>query len=136
MPTETAAPGPVRLAGALVALQGLTALVYALFALVRGIFGLAYAGLAYGDAVAFLIIAVAFGAPGLLLLRGRRGARNAAVFVQLLVLGGVWYNFSPAEWVTLDLLISAWCVAVLVLLFLAPSRHWYAPPQEDEPPAA
>jgi hypothetical protein len=130
---EIAAPGPVRAAGALVFAQGVAALVVAVIALVRGIAGGAPADLAYGEAGIFAVIALAFGAPGLLLWQGRRGARNGAVFLQLLVLGGVWYQFNPAESLPVDLLFTAYCLAVLVLLFRASSRAWAMGVTEEEP---
>jgi hypothetical protein len=121
---EIAAPGPVRAAGALVFAQGVAALVVAVIALVRGIAG--------GAPGIFAVIALAFGAPGLLLWQGRRGARNGAVFLQLLVLGGVWYQFNPAESLPVDLLFTAYCLAVLVLLFRASSRAWAMGVTEEE----
>ena len=124
MSREVAAPGPVRAAGALVAGQGVAALVVAVVALVRAIAGGAPGQLAYGEAGIFLVIAIAFVAPGVLLWLGRRGARNGAVFLQLLLLGGVWYQFNPAESLAVDLAFTVYCLAVLVLLFRRRSREW------------
>jgi hypothetical protein len=124
-------PLPVRAAGVLVGLQGLASTVVAIVLLVRALGGGALAGLGLSEVVIFLIIAAAFAVPGVLLWLGRRGARNGAVFMQLLLLGGVWSQFSPAEWVALDLLITGWSAAVLVLLFLAPSRAWAVGPSDE-----
>lgn len=108
----------------LVAVQGLVALVVAVIALVRGIGG-APATFAFGEAGVFLVIAAAFVVPGALLWQGRRGARNAAVFLQLLVLGGIWWGFNPVDSLAVDILFTVYTVAVLVLLlFLASSRAW------------
>ena len=133
MSREIAAPGPVRAAGVLVAMQGLVALVVAVIALVRGIAGGAPADLAYGEAGIFLVVAAAFIVPGVLLWQGRRGARNAAVFMQLLVLGGIWWGFDPIDSLVVDILLTAYCLAVLVLLlFLASAREWAMGVTEDQ----
>jgi hypothetical protein len=130
---EIAAPGPVRVAGVLVAVQGVAALVVAVVALVRGLAGAAPAAVAYGEAGVFLVIAAAFAVPGVLLWQGRRGARNGAVFLQLLVIGGIWLGFNPAESVAVDVLFTVYCAAVLVLLlFLASSRAWAMGVPEDQ----
>lgn len=114
----------MRAAGVLVAAQGLAAMAVAVIALVHGIGGVP-ANLAFGLAGIFLVIAIACGLPGVLLWQGRRGARNAAVFLQLLVIGGVWMGFNPIDSVPVDILFTAYCAAVLVLLlFLEPSRLW------------
>lgn len=116
----------------MVAVQGLVALVVAVIALVRGIAGGAPATLAFGEAGIFLVVAAAFVAPGVLLWQGRRGARNAAVFLQLLVIGGIWWGFNPIDSVLVDILFTAYCAAVLVLLlFLASSRMWAMGLAED-----
>jgi hypothetical protein len=120
---EVAAPAPVRAAGALVIVQGLAALVVAVVALVHGIAGGTPGQLAYGEAGIFLVIAIAFAVPGVLLWLGRRGARNGVVFLQLLLVGGIWYQFNPAESLGADVVFTAYCLAVLVPLFLRPSRE-------------
>ncbi|WP_211765303.1 hypothetical protein [Kutzneria sp. CA-103260] len=124
MSRENDAPGAVRAAGVMVAVQGLAALAVAVVALVHGIGGVP-ANLAYGEAGIFVVIAIACGLPGVLLWQGRRGARNAAVFLQLLVVGGIWWGFNPVDSLPVDILFTAYCAAVLVLLlFLEPSRLW------------
>jgi hypothetical protein len=116
----------------MVAVQGVVALVVAVIALVRGIGGGAPADLAFGEAGIFLVVAAAFVVPGVLLWQGRRGARNAAVFLQLLVIGGIWWGFNPVDSVPVDILFTAYCAAVLVLLlFLASSRAWAMGLSED-----
>ncbi|MFI9384152.1 hypothetical protein [Kutzneria sp. NPDC052558] len=124
MSRENDAPGAVRAAGAMVAVEGLAALAVAVVGLVHGIGGVP-ANLAYGLAGVYLVIAVACLVPGILLWQSRRGARNGAVFLQLLVVGGIWMGFNPVDSVPVDILFTAYCAAVLVLLlFLEPSRLW------------
>ncbi|EWM15908.1 hypothetical protein [Kutzneria sp. 744] len=125
MSREIAAPGPVRAAGALVTVQGIAAVVVAIVTVVLGLSGGAPALVAFGEAGVYVVIAAAFLVPGILLWRGTRGARNGAVFLQLLVLGGIWWGFDPIDSLAVDILFTAYCLAVLVLLlFLASSRAW------------
>jgi hypothetical protein len=122
---EIAAPGPVRAAGALVAVQGIAALVVAVVTVVLGLSGGAPALVAFGEAGIYVVIAAAFLVPGILLYRGTRGARNAAVFLQLLVIGGIWWGFDPVDALAVDILLTVYCLAILVmLLFVASSRAW------------
>ena len=133
MSRENTAPGPVRAAGALVAVQGLATLVFVVIELVRGIAGLAPAGLAISLAAIYLVVAAACAVPGVLLWQGRRGARNAAVFLQLLLIGGVWLGFNPIDSVPTDILFTVYCLAVLVLLlFVRSSVTWAMGVSEDE----
>lgn len=124
MSTDISTPSQVRAAGALVCLQALAALGFAVALLVRGLAENSAGNIAFAVFGAFLVIGVAISLPGIALLRGKRGGRNAAVFVQLLLLGATWYQFSPAEWIAADIAITVYCVAVLILLFLPNSRTW------------
>ena len=133
MSREIAAPGPVRAAGALVAVQGVAALVVAVVTVVLGLSGGAPALVAFGEAGIYVVIAAAFLVPGILLYRGTRGARNGAVFLQLLVIGGIWWGFNPVDALVVDILLTVYCLAVLVmLLFLASSRAWAMGITEDQ----
>lgn len=125
-------PLAVRAAGGLVALQGLVSFVFAVLFLISGLSGGFLAKVAFGVAGIFLVIAAAFAVPGVLLWLGRRGARNGAVFMQLLLLGGVWYHYSQSESVLIDVGLTLWGGAVLVLLFLAPSRAWAVGPSDSD----
>jgi hypothetical protein len=130
---EIAAPGPVRAAGALVAVQGVAALVVAVVTVVLGLSGGAPALVAFGEAGIYVVIAAAFLVPGILLYRGTRGARNGAVFLQLLVIGGIWWGFNPVDALVVDVLLTVYCLAILImLLFLASSRAWAMGITEDQ----
>jgi hypothetical protein len=129
---EIAAPGPVRAAGALVAVQGIAAVVVAVVTLVLGLSGGAPAAVAFGEAGIYVVIAAAFLVPGVLLYRGTRGARNAAVFLQLLVIGGIWWGFNPVDALAVDIPLTVYCLAILVmLLFVESSRAWAMGISED-----
>jgi len=122
---EIAAPGPVRVAGTLVTVQGIAALVVAVVTLVLGLSGGAPALVAFGEAGIYVVIAAAFLVPGILLYRGTRGARNGAVFLQLLVIGGIWWGFNPVDALAVDIPLTVYSVAILVmLLFIESSRAW------------
>ena len=125
MSREIAAPGPVRVAGTLVTVQGIAALVVAVVTLVLGLSGGAPALVAFGEAGIYVVIAAAFLVPGILLYRGTRGARNGAVFLQLLVIGGIWWGFNPVDALAVDVPLTVYSVAILVmLLFIESSRTW------------
>jgi hypothetical protein len=116
----------------LVAGQGIAAVVVAVVTVVLGLSGGAPALVAFGEAGVYVVIAAAFLVPGILLWRGTRGARNAAVFLQLLVIGGIWWGFDPVDALAVDILLTAYCAAILVmLLFLASSRAWAMGLAED-----
>ncbi|MFC0544199.1 hypothetical protein [Kutzneria chonburiensis] len=133
MSREIAAPGPVRVAGTLVTVQGIAALVVAVVTVVLGLSGGAPALVAFGEAGIYVVIAAAFLVPGILLYRGTRGARNGAVFLQLLVIGGIWWGFNPVDALVVDILLTVYCLAILVLLlFLASSRAWAMGITEDQ----
>ena len=123
---EVSVPPTVRAAGALVGLQGLASFTVAVVLLVRAFSGGTYARIGFGEAIIFTVVAIAFAVPGILLLLGRRGARNAVVFLQILLLGGIWYQFSAVDSLLVDIGVTAWCLAVLLLLFVGPSRYWGA----------
>ena len=100
-------------------------MVVAVVTLVLGLSGGAPAAVAFGEAGIYVVIAAAFLVPGVLLYRGTRGARNGAVFLQLLVIGGIWWGFDPVDALGVDILLTIYCLAVLVmLLFVASSRAW------------
>lgn len=123
--TRTAAPGVVRAAGVIVALEGLAALVLGVVELIRGITGTADTTTgAYG--MAFWMIPMGLGvlAGGIALLRGKRWGRTVGVLTNLL-LGFTGVSGAFAQGSALfgyPLLVPA--VIVLVLLFSPPTTAW------------
>ncbi|HEY3751745.1 MAG TPA: hypothetical protein VGL80_21400 [Pseudonocardiaceae bacterium] len=126
MPLPNAQPAPraVRIAGVLVALQGLTALAFAIAVLVRAFNVATGAGNLFGEVGYFTVLAVAILAVAGGLLWGLRWARTPAALLQLLLIAVAWYAIGPSSFVGLAIVTVIVCAATLVLLFLAPSRAW------------
>jgi hypothetical protein len=124
LPNVHPAPNAVRLAGALVTLQGLAALAFAVAVLVRALGAASGTGNLYGEVGMFVVMAVAILAVAGGLVLGRTWARTPAVVVQLLLIAVAWYAIGPTALVVPAIVTAAICVAVLALLFIAPSRAW------------
>lgn len=122
MPTD--APRPVRIAGVLVGLQGLTGLAFAVALVVRAVTQVEHPGSVLAEAGYFLLISGGVLAAAIGLVRGRRWARTPAVVVQLLLLGVSWYVFGGSGQQLTGVLLALFCVAVLVLLFTGRARAW------------
>jgi hypothetical protein len=124
---RSVAPHPVRAAGLLVLLQGLTGLVLAGVLLVAALIGPA-GPVPLRAIVATVVTLALFGAivmaAGVLLTLGRRGARTPAIVTQLLLLGVCWYAAVPSSRPAYGIPAAAYCVAVLVLLFCPPALRW------------
>ncbi|MGH3437590.1 MAG: hypothetical protein ACRDRN_14095 [Sciscionella sp.] len=126
------APRQVRAAGVVVALQALAGLVFAVAVLVRAATTVLPQGENdYAMAGYFALIGVGVLAVGAGLIRGRRWARTPALVVQLLLLGAAWYAIDGAARWEIGAPVAVVCVAVLVLLFVAPSRQWAMDPRPE-----
>jgi hypothetical protein len=123
MPVVAAAPGQVRLAGALVCAQGLLGLAFAVALLVRAT-GVDRAGDVIAEAAYFLLVSVAVLLVGVGLLVGRRWARGPAIVVQLLLLGVAWYTAVPSGRPEFGVPVALVCLAVGGLLLGQPARSW------------
>lgn len=130
-----AAPRSVRLAGALVGLQGLAGLVFAGALVYRGLHGSDLPRAVYGEAGYFTVLCAGVLAAAVGLLRGRRWARTPAIVVQLLLLGVAYFAFTGSDQRLLAGLLAAFCLAVLVLLFTGPARAWVTRVGDDPPEA-
>ncbi len=120
-----AAPQNVRVAGALVALQGAVGVV---FGAVFGVRALASSGpaLGYGLAEAgfFLLIGAAVVAIGWALVRGHRGVRTPAIVVQLLLLPVVYTLIGPSRQLLWGIVTGLVVVLTFLLLISEQSRRW------------
>lgn len=129
-------PRSLRIAGALTALEGAVALVYAIILVIRQAAGHhedAISG--YGTAAWFGIIFGGVLVGGLALLCGRRWGRAISLVAQILLLPVSYYLFTshqPAFAVPLGLI----AVVILVLLFLPGSIRWIAADLEPETPTS
>jgi peptidoglycan/LPS O-acetylase OafA/YrhL len=120
--TETAVPGTVKAAGALVGIEGLAGIAFAVILLIDGSSGPGRN--IYGEAGYFTVIFGGVLACGIGLVLGKRWARGPSTAIQILLLGVAWYAIGPSSQPLLGLPAAVLCIAVLVLLFRAPSRAW------------
>ena len=124
MTAEPAVPPAVRVAGLLVVLEGLAGVAIAgelVVGAVRGATGQVPVGATAAWLAGFGAILVVV---GLMLVRGRHGARTPATVAQLLLLGVCWYAVGPSSQPAYGIPAAAFCLAVLVLLFCPPTLRW------------
>jgi hypothetical protein len=127
VPLSTTAPRPVLVAGTMVALQGLTGVVFAVAVLIHALTAAGkLAGAEFGETGYFVVLSAAVLAVAYGLLKGRRWSRTPAAMLQLLLLGVCYYVLGPSGQVLAGVLVAIYCVAVIVLLFLRESRVWAA----------
>ena len=114
----------MRAAGALVGLQALGAVAFAVALAVRA--GSTTFGVrpVLGEAGFFLIVAAALGAVAVGLLTGRRWARTPAIVTQLLLLPVVYSLVGPSRQLLLGLVAGAVVFAAFMLLVNERSRRW------------
>ena len=117
-------PRPVRVAGLLVALQGLAGVVIGAGLLVVAARGGSGAVPIVATSVWFAGFGAVLLAIGVYLVRGRHGARSPAIVAQLLMLGVCWYAAGPSSRPAYGVPAAMFCVAVLVLLFCPPALRW------------
>jgi hypothetical protein len=131
-------PPQVRLAGALVGLQGLGGVGVAVAILIRAMAAGALSGALLGEIGFFLLIGVAVVAVGAGLLRGRRWARSPAIVTQLLLLPVVYSLLGPSRQVLLGVLAGVVVLGAFLLLISERSRIWsmdLGPDQDAQPPS-
>lgn len=130
-----AVPTTVRVAGALVGLEGLAALAFGIVLLVRALTGADGAGgLGYrvAEAAFFALVAAVLVAIGVGLVRGRRGTRSPAIVFQVLLLPVVYTMLGPSRQVALGAVAGVLVVGCLLLLIAEPSRRWVVGEPSDE----
>lgn len=143
-PPPVPAAGPptaVRAAGAVTALEGLTALVLAAVLVVRELGGSGDSVISgYGTAAWFAAIGAGLLAAGVSLVRGRRGGRAPATIAAVVLLPVVWSLLTDSGRPLLGALLGVTVVTVLVLLFVPSSVAWTSerfaeehPPVPDAP---
>ena len=121
------APRQVRLAGVLVALQGLLALGFAVVLVVRA---LTVEGTALlvrdivGEAGYFVVVGAGLTAVGLGLVAGRRWARTPAIVTQLLLLPVVYTLLGPSRQLLLGIVAGLYVAGTFLLLISEASRAW------------
>ncbi|MCJ0903543.1 hypothetical protein [Rhodococcus sp. ARC_M6] len=120
-------PNTVKWAGALVTLQGLVAVGFAVVAVIRGLMGHDQSVTnGYGFAAWVAILGGAVLAAGIALLAGRRWGRSISVVAQLLLLPVAWSLLTDSHQVFLGVVLGTVVLATLVFLFSAPTSQWMA----------
>ena len=119
------APENVRVAGWLVALQGLAAVVVAVVFGVRS-FGGDPARLYYGLAEAgiFLLLGAAVVGIGYGLVRGAHGCRTPAIVIQLLLLPVIYSLLGPSRQLVWGIVCGLLVLLTFLLLISEQSRRW------------
>jgi uncharacterized membrane protein YhaH (DUF805 family) len=120
----SAPPAQIRIAGALVALQALAAIA---FAIVIGVqassLDLSFAAV-LGETAYFVVIGLALLGVGIGLVRGRRGARTPAIVTQLLLLPVVYSLIGPSQELVLGIVSGVYVAGTFLLLISEQSRQW------------
>lgn len=129
----TADPPPpqVRLAGVLVGLEGVAALVFAVVVVLQA------QGQTFGSVVGeigyFVVIGLAVVFVGAALLTGRRGARTPSIVTQLLLLPVVYSLIGPSQQLVLGIAAGVYVAGTFLLLISERSRMWALAPYSPDP---
>ena len=123
--TSDRAPQNVRVAGALVGLQGVVGVVVAVVFAVRAL-AAGGSALGYGLAEAgfFLLLAAAVTAAGVALVLGRRAARTPAIVIQLLLLPFVYSLIGSPDQLVLGIVAGLAVILTFLLLISDQARRW------------
>ncbi|TDV52476.1 hypothetical protein [Actinophytocola oryzae] len=122
MRLDADAPRTVRIAGAVIGLQGLVGLVFAVVLAFAP--GTLTSKDRFGEAGFFALMAAAVIGFGVALVLGRRGARSPAVVVQLILIGIAGYVTVPSGQAAYGIPIAIVCIGVLYLLLNPAARTW------------
>ncbi|MGN0122297.1 hypothetical protein [Rhodococcus rhodochrous] len=131
MPLETprsSVPSTVRAAGWLVVLEGVVAMGFAVYSIIRAASGEHDQSVTNGYGFALWLF-VLFGgvlAGGIALVRGVRWGRAVAVLAQLLLLPVVWSLLTDSHQPIIGTVLALVVVPTLVLLFSPPTTRWLA----------
>ncbi|WP_214370920.1 hypothetical protein [Pseudonocardia sp. H11422] len=124
-PAAPAGPPPqIRVAGAVVGLQGLLGVGFAVVVAVRALGADIGVGNAIGEAVYFALIGAALGWVGWGLTAGRRWARTPAIVAQLLLLPVVYSLIGPSRQLLLGIVTGVIVIGTFLLLISERSRMW------------
>jgi hypothetical protein len=117
-------PTSVRIAAAVVCLQGLLGVLFAVALVVRATDGAERVTDVLGEAAYFAVLGGGVLAVGIALLRGNRWARSPALVVQILLIGVAWYAAGPSGRPEYGVPIGLVCLAVAGALLTARARAW------------
>jgi len=117
-------PGPVRLAGASIVLQGLFGVGFGVYVLARGAEASLSLRAVMGEAGTFVIMGAIVVAVGVGLLRGRSWSRTPGIVIQAVLLLSAYTMLGPSRQVLIGALVAALVIATLMLLLSGPARRW------------
>lgn len=117
-------PTSVRIAAAVVCLQGVLGVLFAVALVVRATNGAERVADVLGEAGYFAVLGGGVLAVGIALLRGHRWARSPALVVQLLLIGVAWYAAGPSGRPEYGVPIGLVCLAAAGALLTARARAW------------
>ena len=129
--TPDTPPPPIRVAGLLVGLQGVAAVVFAILVGVQD--STLPLGSVLGEVGYFAVIGIALAFIGAALATGRRGARTPAIVTQLLLLPVVYSLIGPSRQLLLGIAAGVYVVVTFLLLISERSREWSTAPYSREP---
>lgn len=121
------APREIRVAGAITAVPGLAAVVFAVVLVIGAITGTGTTtggNSVLGEAAYYAILGGGLLACGIGLLLGYVWARSPSLVLALILLGLGWYLAGPSHQPLWGTPVAAVAVLLIVLLFRAPSRAW------------
>jgi hypothetical protein len=120
-------PASVRVAGGIVAAQGLVGLTLAATLLIRALGGADQRVVnGFGTAIWFVLAGGAVLAAGVALFGGKRWGRGLAVFAQLLLLPVAWYLAAGSHRPLFGIPVAVVALSVLGLLFNPAAVRWAA----------
>ena len=120
----TGPPPQVRIAGAIVALEGIAAVVFAVALGARAAAADLPFGFVLGEAGYFAVIGLALLGVGYGLLSGRRWARTPAIVTQLLLLPVVYSLIGPSQQLLIGICTGVVVAGTFLLLISERSREW------------
>jgi hypothetical protein len=129
--TPDTPPPQIRVAGVLVGLQGVAALVFAILVGIQD--SMLPLGSVLGEVGYFVVVGIALAFIGAALATGRRGARTPAIVIQLLLLPVVYSLIGPSRQLVLGVVAGIYVVATFLLLISERSRAWATAPYSREP---
>jgi hypothetical protein len=124
-------PPQIRVAGLLVGLQGVAAVVFAILVAIQD--STLPLGSVLGEVGYFAVIGIALTFIGAALATGRRGARTPAIVIQLLLLPVVYSLIGPSRQLLLGIAAGIYVVVTFLLLISERSREWATAPYSREP---
>jgi hypothetical protein len=114
----------VKLAGALVALEGLIGIGFGVYFVVRASFASLSLRAVLGESGTFVVLGALVVAIGVGLVRGQGWSRTPGILVQALLLPMAFSLLGPSGQVVIGALVVGYAVTTLTLLLGGPAKRW------------